>query len=145
MEAQSRTEEELERAPVFEKAPGLGSIFGSRRAIGPARQDATAFTERPAAQRRSRIDIYFDVLTAVGAAGEAKPTLLMFNTNLCWRSLGDALGYLAERGLVSSRRDGARRLITITPTGRACLERFYQARSFMLAEPRVGKGAPPNF
>lgn len=125
--------------PLFDRAPGLGSLFGAKRPTEPMGPDHTTASERLVQQRRSRVDIYFDVLTAVGAEGETKPTQLMFKTNLCWKSMWDALAYLAERGLVSSRKEGARRLITITPIGRACLERFYQARSFLLAEPMVGK------
>ena len=131
--------------PLFDRAPGLGSLFGAKRAAEPIGPDHTTASERFAQQRRSRVDIYFDVLTAVGAEGETKPTQLMFKTILCWKSMWDTLAYLAERRLGSSTQAGARRLISITPIGRACLERFYQARSFLLAEPSESRGSLPSF
>ena len=49
--------------------------------------------------RRSRLEIYLDVLLAI-KKGISKPTQVMYEANLSWRPLQDILDSLVSRGLV---------------------------------------------
>ena len=49
--------------------------------------------------RRSRLDIYFDVLKAA-ERGVDKPTRIMYETNLSWRVLNEILSTLVSKGFI---------------------------------------------
>jgi predicted transcriptional regulator len=63
---------------------------------------------------------------------EVKPTRLMYKTNLSWNVMSDVLDYLTDKGLLSTRRVGARRTISLTQMGVTCLQRLKEARSLLL-------------
>ena len=50
--------------------------------------------------RRSRLDIYFDVLEVV-ERGVDKPTRIMYETNLSWRVLKEIFSTLVSKGFLS--------------------------------------------
>ena len=91
-------------------------------------------------QRRSRLDICFELLEVVWAKEEIKPTQLMYKANLSWRMLSETLNYLSERDLVNFHAAGSRRTVALTQKGKACLQRLHEARSALIPEPETVVG-----
>ncbi|MFQ5969646.1 MAG: winged helix-turn-helix domain-containing protein [Nitrososphaerales archaeon] len=75
-------------------------------------------------KRRSRLEIYMDVLVAL-LDGPKNPTKLMYATNLSWVPVQECLNVLINRGLVQeSRRSYRRRIYTLTQTGSEMIGRY---------------------
>jgi predicted transcriptional regulator len=85
--------------------------------------------------RRSLTDICFDILNSLWVDGDSRPTQLMYKTNLSWNVLMNLLTHLDGRGLISSKKLGARRMISLTPIGKTCLQRLAEARACLLVAP----------
>ncbi len=89
----------------------------------------------PGSARRSLMDICFDIMNTLWADGDSKPTQLMYRTNLSWNVMMDLLAHLEGRGLISTRKVGARRTISLTPIGKICLQRLWEARALLMPSP----------
>jgi len=55
-------------------------------------------------QRRSRLELYLDVLKAI-KNGKEKPTRIMYEANLSWTSLNSITSFLVSQDLVEERLD----------------------------------------
>lgn len=86
--------------------------------------------------RRSRLEIYVDVLEAV-ARGVRKPTRIMYKANLSWGSMKGFFGSLLERGLIRESEVGGRREYEITDKGLRVLDYFRKAREMLPVEIKV--------
>ena len=89
------------------------------------------------AQRRSRLELIFDILLAIqNKGGVIKPTHLMYKSNLSHKLLNSYLEELMEKELVQVREEVARkkqktsRVIAITDKGLGFLEEFRRMREF---------------
>jgi predicted transcriptional regulator len=84
--------------------------------------------------RRSKLEIYLDVLKAIGAGSE-KPTHIMYKANLSWVVLRGCLQNLKDQGLVvESAVDDGRTVYHLTNKGFELLNQFLSIRdelSFM--------------
>jgi predicted transcriptional regulator len=89
----------------------------------------------PGSARRSLTDICFDILNALWVDADSKPTQLMYRTNLSWNVMVDLLAHLEGRGLISSTKVGARRTISLTPIGKICLQKLWEARALIMTAP----------
>ena len=107
------------------------SLFLCGQDIGSEAINPTG-SGRARAGRRSRVDICFEVRSTIHDVREVKPTRLMYKTNLSWNVMSDVLDYLTDKGLLSTRRVGARRTISLTQMGVTCLQRLKEARSLLL-------------
>lgn len=79
------------------------------------------------AYRRSRLEIYLDVLRAIGN-GIHKPSRIMYSTNLLWRTLMEALNFLLENELIEIRKINKSKRYYITPKGSKVLWYFERIR-----------------
>jgi len=70
--------------------------------------------------RRSRLEIYFDVLKTV-EKGIDKPTRIMYKTNLSWSPLHEILDSLVEGGFIIDRLSKNSKRYQITDKGRRAL------------------------
>ena len=85
--------------------------------------------------RRSRLEIYFDVLTEI-EKGAVKPTQIMYHTYLSWAMLKKTLEVLIENGFVEEKKENKNtRKYQITDAGRSALS-YYLKASDGLAKPR---------
>ncbi len=89
----------------------------------------------PGSARRSMIDICFDILNTLYVDGDSKPTQLMYRTNLSWNVMMELLAHLEGRGLIGSKKVGARRMISLTPIGEVCLHKLWEARALLMVTP----------
>lgn len=78
--------------------------------------------------RRSRLEIYFDILKVI-ESGFVKPTQIMYQTNLSWVSLQDMLETLITNGFIKEERKGisARTTYKVTDEGRSALSYHLKA------------------
>ena len=76
--------------------------------------------------RRSRLEIFFDVL-AVIERGVSKPTRIMYKTNLSWTSLHDVFDTLIEGGFILEEVVATSKRYSITEKGQNALA--YHLRS----------------
>lgn len=78
--------------------------------------------------RRSRFEIYMDIMTAL-ADGHKNPTRLMYTTNLSWAPLQECLKTLITQGLViESDHSSNRKVYSLTQKGNDIMGRY---RDFM--------------
>ena len=67
--------------------------------------------------RRSRLDIYFDILEVI-QRGIQRPTRIMYKTNLSWTTLQEMFNTLIERGFILIEIDGKMKRYSITEKGK---------------------------
>ena len=86
--------------------------------------------------RRSRLDIYLEVLKAI-RNGTEKPTRIMYEANLSWTILNKVLSILVSQDLVEeidaseSRDKRSARIYRITEKGEALIRYFHHAEQLL--------------
>jgi len=85
-------------------------------------------------QKRSRLEIYLDVLQAI-KKGVNKPTRIMYRTNLSWTPLQRILNSMISQGLVIKRENKSKKLYEITEKGLNVLRYFDKIREIITIEP----------
>ena len=70
--------------------------------------------------RRSRLEIYFDVLETI-EEGTHKPTRIMYETNLSWKSLCDVFENLLKSDFIREEKMGNSKRYYIFEKGRNAL------------------------
>jgi predicted transcriptional regulator len=76
--------------------------------------------------RRSRLEIYFDVLKVV-ERGVHKPTRIMYSTNLSWKTLREVISVLTSKGFMSEGEVKNSKRYKVTERGRNAL--LYRRKS----------------
>lgn len=66
--------------------------------------------------RRSRLEIYFDLLKVV-EDGVTKPTRIMYKTNLSWKTLHETISVLVSKKFIREMRMGNSTRYYITDKG----------------------------
>jgi len=74
--------------------------------------------------RRSRLEIYFDVLEVIGR-GITKPTQVMYKTNLSWATLQEIFDSLIRGGFLIEEMKKNSKRYSVTDKGRNALS-YYQ-------------------
>ncbi|MEM1582780.1 MAG: winged helix-turn-helix domain-containing protein [Candidatus Bathyarchaeia archaeon] len=73
-----------------------------------------------AKRKRSKLEVYLDVLRAVNK-GESKPTRIMYKTNLSWVPLQEILDFLVSQDLLREEESSKRKEYFITEKGKRVL------------------------
>jgi len=76
--------------------------------------------------RRSRLEIYFDVLEVI-EKGTEKPTRIMYSTNLSWNTLNEILYVLISNGFITVEEAEGSKRYCLTEKGTRALS--YHKRS----------------
>jgi len=88
-------------------------------------------------KKRSRLEIYIDVLRAIKKS-YTKPTRIMYKANLSWRPLREILSFLKMNKAVIERSTGGnRREYFLTEKGNEILRMFEQLESKLLLTERT--------
>lgn len=82
------------------------------------------------AKRRSRLELYLEVLRAV-SRGVSKPTNIMYRCNLSWASSKEILDSLVEQNLVNFIEKEGRKIYRITDEGRRVLDYFVKVQGLL--------------
>lgn len=79
--------------------------------------------------RRSKIEMYTDVLSALALEGPLKLTHIMYKVNVNCKALKEFLEFLIRQGLVEERSVGKRRVVyAATQRGLTLLQCFKELR-----------------
>jgi predicted transcriptional regulator len=76
--------------------------------------------------KRSRIEIYLDVLQAI-KKGVNKPTRIMYHANLSWKPLMQVINAMIEQNLITSIKIRNHVFYKITEKGMNILNYFHEA------------------
>ena len=76
--------------------------------------------------RRSRLEIYFEVLEVI-EKGVEKPTQVMYKTNLSWITLQEMFGVLKNGGFIREEERISSRRYYITEKGRNALHYYLKS------------------
>ncbi|MDG6901113.1 MAG: winged helix DNA-binding protein [Nitrososphaerota archaeon] len=82
-------------------------------------------------KQRSVLRINMDILNAVSAEGEAKPTHILYKANLSHERMVKYLEDLTVKGLLEMKQDGENRTYRLTPKGVGFLLEMRRAESFV--------------
>ena len=73
--------------------------------------------------RRSRLEIYFDILNVI-ENGVIKPTQIMYATNLSWANLQNIFNILIKSGFITEEMKKKTKRYQITEKGRKALSYY---------------------
>ena len=85
-------------------------------------------------EKRSRVRLCLDVLKVI-SRGVAKPTNIMYKSNLSWETLMEILQFLEKEGLVRYKIIGKRKRYEITREGWNVLEYFRKVEELLILTP----------
>ena len=74
--------------------------------------------------RRSKIEVFADVMKVVAEEGEIRRTRVMYKANLAWKVLKEALDFLEEKGILQSESKETGIFVSLTNEGYGVLRRF---------------------
>jgi predicted transcriptional regulator len=74
--------------------------------------------------RRSKLEVFVDILRVVAEEGEIRRTRVMYRANLAWKVLKEALETLEAKGIVKSEQKPSGVFVSLTNEGYSVLRRF---------------------
>ncbi len=82
--------------------------------------------------RRSKLEMYVDILTVMAHRGPLKLTHVMYKANVNCSILKECLDFLMKQGLVEERTIGKRRVVfAVTPRGITVLKYFKELKQVL--------------
>ena len=91
--------------------------------------------------RRSKLEVFVDVLRVVAREGEIRRTRVMFKANLAWKVLRESLDLMEKTGMIKSEEKASGVFISLTQEGYKLLQRFSEVESAF--SPQVPDDASP--
>jgi len=88
--------------------------------------------------RRSKLEVFVDIMRVVSEEGEIRRTRVMYRANLAWKVLKDALDTLEEKGILKSEQRPAGVFVSLTNDGYSVLRRFDEFESIFVPTIRGG-------
>ena len=74
--------------------------------------------------RRSKIEVFADVMKVVASEREIRRTRIMYKANLAWKVLKDALDFLEEKRILKTESKDSGIFVSLTDEGYGVLRRF---------------------
>jgi predicted transcriptional regulator len=84
--------------------------------------------------RRSKLEVFGDIMKVVAQEGEIRRTRIMYKANLAWKVLREALSVMEQKGILQSEERIGGVFVTLTPNGYGILRRFAEVESIFLPE-----------
>ncbi len=91
--------------------------------------------------RRSKLEVFVDILNAIAEEGEIRRTKVMFRANLAWNVLNESLDTMEKTGTIKTERKSSGVFLSLTQEGYNLLRRFSEFESAFNPQPQVGSGA----
>jgi predicted transcriptional regulator len=88
--------------------------------------------------RRSKLEVFVDILKVVAQEGEIRRTRVMFKANLAWNVLKDSLESMEKSGTIKTERKSSGVFISLTQEGHNLLHRFSEFETAL--SPQAGAG-----
>ncbi len=79
--------------------------------------------------RRSKLEVFVDILKVVSQEGEIRRTRVMYKANLAWKVLKDSLDVMEKRGIIKSEAKSSGVFVSLTQEGYNVLHRFNEVES----------------
>jgi predicted transcriptional regulator len=97
--------------------------------------------------RRSKVEMYLDILTVLSRTGPSKLTHIMYKSNVNYSVLKEYLDFLTKQGLVAEKSVGKRRAIfEITNLGLKTIEEFNHLKLVLpIIEESSGRVSLPSW
>jgi predicted transcriptional regulator len=86
--------------------------------------------------RRSKLEVFMDIMKVVAEEREMKRTRIMYKANLAWTVLNEALDSMEKKGILASKETPSGLIVTPTPDGLDLLKRFREVESVFM-EPTI--------
>jgi len=82
--------------------------------------------------RRDRIDVIYDILTAIeGEGGSIKPTHLLYKSNLSYKLLSSYMAELMRRGVIREELVKRKKVIVLTEDGKKFISELRKMKRFL--------------
>jgi len=95
--------------------------------------------------RRSKLEMYVDILNVLSHRGPLKLTHIMYKANVNCSVLKQYLDFLIEQNLVEEQTVGKKRIVyAITDRGRTVLKYFRELRSILPIVEEARARIPPS-
>jgi predicted transcriptional regulator len=91
--------------------------------------------------RRSKLEVFVDIMKVVAQEGEIRRTNLMFKANLAWHVLREALDTMERKGMMTQAKKSSGVFVSLTQEGHDLLRRFSEVESAL--KPLVGSFETP--
>ncbi len=91
--------------------------------------------------RRSKLEVFVDILKVIAEEGEVRRTRVMFRANLAWNVLNESLDTMEKTGTIKTERKSSGVFLSLTQEGYNLLRRFSAFESAFNPQPQVGGGA----
>jgi predicted transcriptional regulator len=79
--------------------------------------------------RRSKLEVFADIIKVVAEEGEVRRTRVMYRANLAWKVLKDSLDFLEKKGILTSQQKDSGVFVSLTQEGYNVLRRFNDLES----------------
>jgi predicted transcriptional regulator len=90
--------------------------------------------------RRSKLEVFMDIMKVVAEEREMKRTRIMYKANLAWTVLNEALDSMEKKGILASKETPSGVVVTPTPGGLDLLQRFREVESVFMAPTSSAEG-----
>jgi predicted transcriptional regulator len=90
--------------------------------------------------RRSKLEVFMDIMKVVAEEREMKRTRIMYKANLAWTVLNDALDSLEKKGILASKDTPSGVVVTPTSDGLDLLRRFREVESVFMEPTASAEG-----
>jgi predicted transcriptional regulator len=90
--------------------------------------------------RRSKIEVFMDIMKVVAEDGEAKRTQIMYKANLAWTVLKDCLDTMERKGMLTSKETSSGRVVLPTSHGLDLLNRYCSIESEFVEPTQAAEG-----
>jgi predicted transcriptional regulator len=90
--------------------------------------------------RRSKLEVFMDIMKVVAEEREMKRTRIMYKANLAWTVLNDALDSMEKKGILVSRDTPSGVVVTTTSDGLDLLRRFREVESVFMEPAASAEG-----
>jgi predicted transcriptional regulator len=91
--------------------------------------------------RRSRLEVFMDIMKVVAEEREAKRTRIMYKANLGWGVLKDSIERMEKKGVLTSRETPSGVFVKATEDGLVLLQK-YRAVESVFSEPTQAPAWP---
>jgi predicted transcriptional regulator len=96
--------------------------------------------------RRSKLEMYLDILTVLALRGPLKLTHVMYKANINCSALKENLEFLTKQGLIEEKSIGKRRVVfVITQRGKVTLKQFKELKQVLPIQEEDQKEFPTLF
>ena len=82
--------------------------------------------------RRSKLEVFMDIMKVVAEEREMKRTRIMYKANLAWTVLNDALDSMEKKGILASKDTPSGVVVIPTADGLDLLKRFQEVESVFM-------------